>query len=300
MPGLPTKIFLYFLRAQFSGWAEGSFIEQRARQEKSARFFWMPKHLRSQIIDVDGVSSEWIENPDSDAGIILYLHGGAYTLGSANTHRDLIARLVVSTQCNALAINYRLAPENSFPAALDDTLSAYHWLLQQGIPPANIVIAGDSAGGGLALSTLVSLRDARVPLPSAAVCFSPWLDLTLSGNSIHTKASVDPILTSAILERFAHAYAAGHPLTHPLISPLFADLHGLPPILVQVGSEEILLDDSIRLAQNIRIAGGRVTLQTWDGLFHVFQMFSFIPETPRALEKVALFLAALSKGNQQR
>lgn len=294
MSSFQAKIIKPFLNLPFFGLSDRPFEQQRAQQEALMKYIPLPKSVVCQPVDVKGVSSEWIIPQDTTRGVILYLHGGAYTLGSVAVHRELIARLVCSTQRKALAINYRLAPENPFPAALDDALSAYDWLLEQGVSPANIVIAGDSAGGGLALSTLVVLRDGGMPLPSAAVCFSPWLDLTLSGISVRTKASVDPILNSAILERFARAYAKDQQLSHPLISPLFADLHGLPPILVQVGSDEILLDDSIRLAKNFREVGGNAILQTWDGLFHVFQMFSFLPEASSSFEKVALFLSTLS------
>ena len=200
MSGLLTKIFVYFLRTQFSGWSEGSITEQRARQEKSARFFKLPKQVRSQVIDIDGFSSEWIESLDSTDRTILYLHGGAYALGSVNTHRELVARLMLSTQCNALAINYRLAPENPYPSALEDTLNAYKWILSKGIDPSRIFIAGDFAGGGLAIAALLKLRDTGTTLPAGAFCFSPWLDLTLSGNTITKNEKVDPILSSSILK----------------------------------------------------------------------------------------------------
>ena len=293
MPSYQAKLATIVLRRQFTGWSTGTVVQQRARQERASRFMPLPKQVRCRPVDVAGVPAAWIETPDATQGALLYLHGGAYSLGSVDTHRELIARLAHGTRRRALAINYRLAPENLFPAALDDTVSAYRWLLAQGISPERIVIAGDSAGGGLAIAALVALRDAGTPLPAAAVCLSPWLDLTLSGASVHTQAAADPILDAASLDRYARAYAAGQPLNHPLLSPLFADLRGLPPVLLQAGGAEILFDDATRLTAAARAAGMAVTLQTWEGLFHVFQMFSFLPETARAVAQVTEFVASL-------
>ena len=293
MPSFQAKLATILLRRQFAGWSNGTVAQQRARQERSGRFMPLPKQVRCRPVDVAGVPAAWIEAPDATLGVMLYLHGGAYSLGSVDTHRELIARLARATRRRALAINYRLAPENPFPAALDDTVAAYRWLLAQGISPERIVIAGDSAGGGLAIAALVALRDAGTPLPAAAVCLSPWLDLTLSGASVRTQAAADPILDAASLDRYARAYAADQPLNHPLLSPLFADLRGLPPMLLQAGAAEILFDDATRLAAAARAAGVAVTLQTWEGLFHVFQMFSFLPETARAVAQVAEFMASL-------
>jgi acetyl esterase/lipase len=293
MPSLQARLATIVLRRQFAGWSDGTVAQQRAWQARSTRYLPLPKQVRCQPVDVDGIPAAWIETGDPSLGVVLYLHGGAYSLGSVVTHRELIARLARATRRRALAINYRLAPESPFPAALDDTVAAYRWLLAQGISPERIVIAGDSAGGGLAIAALVVLRDARTPLPAAAVCLSPWLDLTLSGASVRTQATADPILDAASLDRYARAYAAGQPLNHPLLSPLFADLRGLPPVLLQAGSAEILFDDATRLTAAARATGVAVTLQTWEGLFHVFQMFSFLPETAKAVAQVTEFVASL-------
>jgi len=281
-----------FLRWQVAGWAEGDIAQQRARQAAGSRFARLPKSARCRSADVDGVTAEWIETPEATVGVLLYLHGGAYCLGSVATHRALIARLVQVTRYRALAPDYRLAPEHPFPAALEDVTSAYRWLLTQGHAPERIALVGDSAGGGLAVAALVALRDAGTPLPAAATCFSPWFDLTLSGASVRTQAGADALLDAASLRRYARAYAADYPLEHPLLSPLYADLRGLPPLLIQVGTAEILLDDATRLASAARKAGVAVTLQTWEGLFHVFQMASFLPETGQALANVSAFLAS--------
>jgi len=283
------------MQRQLSGWYKGSIADQRDRQEKSARFFPLPKHVRCQAICVDGVPSEWIESPGTNSGTILYLHGGAYALGSVNTHRDLVARLVLSTKCNALAINYRLAPENPFPAALEDALKVYRWLLSEGHDPLRIYFAGDSAGGGLAIAALISLRDQGEPLPAGAFCFSPWLDLTLSGSTIHKNENLDPLLKQSILEVYASYYISSDKATNPYISPLHADLRGLPPIHLQSGGNEILMDDSIRFCEKAQLAGVDATLITWDDMFHVFQLIPLLPQAGDALKQVACFVSRIAQ-----
>jgi acetyl esterase/lipase len=222
---------------------------------------------------------------------MLYLHGGAFALGSINVQRELIARLVRSTKMRGLAIKYRLAPEHPFPAALEDATAAYRWLLSQGFESSQIMVAGDSAGGGLALGTMLSLRDSGEPLPAGAVCISPWTDLALTGDSALSKADLDPILDPASLQVYARYYAGDNELTTPLISPLFANLAGLPPLLIQVGTDEILLDDATRLAEKARQAGVNVTLEVWDEMFHVFQLIPFLPEAKKAIGSIAEFVS---------
>jgi len=295
MAKFSTRLIQFLIRTQFSHWSDGSIIEQRARQEKSARFFRLPKQVHSQVMAVNGISSEWLSSPTSNLGTLLYLHGGAYALGSVNSHRELIARLVIATQCNALAINYRLAPEHAFPAALEDTLSAYKWMLSQGIDPSRVVIAGDSAGGGLALAALITLRDQGMQLPAGAFCFSPWLDLTLSGDSVHKNAKLDPILSAAILQKYAAVYIHGNTASNPLISPLFGDLKKLPPIVLHSGQNEILLDDTLRFVEKATRAGVEIQWTIWDDMFHVFQLFSFLPETQKSIAQVSAFVASVIK-----
>jgi acetyl esterase/lipase len=285
-----TKIMMYFLRSQLSGWSEGTITDQRARQEKSVRFFRLPKQVRCKAISDLGVPSEWIVSPDSGTGIILYLHGGAYALGSIHSHREMIARLVLTTNCKALAINYRLAPENPFPAAFEDVIMAYEGVLSGGVAPSQICIAGDSAGGGLAIATLFALREQGIPLPAGVFCFSPWLDLTLSGDSVLKNMNHDPILSATILQKYVNYYIGNHNATDPLISPLFGDLRGLPPIHIQSGRNEILLDDSVRFYEKARQTGVDVTLKIWDDMFHVFQLFSFLPETQESTKQVSAFI----------
>lgn len=295
--GTQTKIIMYFLRKQLSGWSKGTINEQRARQEKSARFFRLPKQIRRQVITDIGVPSEWIHSPDSCSGTILYLHGGAYALGSINSHRELIARLVNTTNCRALAINYRLAPENPFPAALEDAINAYDWLISIGINPSRICIAGDSAGGGLAIATLLALREKDMPLPAGVLCFSPWFDLTLSGDSVYKNENLDPILSSSILETYVNYYIGSNKASEPMISPLFADLRGLPPIHIQSGRNEILLDDSVRFYEKAQQAGVDVTLKIWDDMIHVFQLFDFLPETKESMKQVSAFVSRVMNSN---
>lgn len=274
-----------------SGWSKGTIEEQRTRQEKMSKYAKLPADIQCQPINVEGISAEWINAPDADLGVILYLHGGAYALGSINIHREFIARLAQATKMRCLAINYRLAPEHPFPAALEDATAAYHWLLTQGVDPSQIIIAGDSAGGGLALVTMVTLRDAGEQLPAGAVCISPWTDLSLTGASIEQKSKLDPILNPTSLDMYAKYYAGEYELTSPLISPLYADLQELPPLLIQVGADEILVDDAIRLAEKARDARVDVTLEIWDEMFHIFQLIPFLPETKKAIGSIAEFVS---------
>jgi acetyl esterase/lipase len=240
---------------------------------------------------IEALDARRIKALDAGSVVVLYLHGGAYALGSINVHREWISRLAIATKTRCLAINYRLAPEHPFPAALDDTLDAYGWLISQGFDASQIIIAGDSAGGGLALAALVSLRDAGDALPAGAICLSPWVDLTLSGDSIRKRSTLDPILHPAVLKTYARYYAGNMPLTHPLISPLYADLRGLPPLLFQVGTDEILLDDAKRIAEVAKGFEVDVTLGIWKGMFHVFHLIPFLPETKQALTQIADFVS---------
>ena len=289
--GIRTKIINKLVALQMSGWSRGSIEAQRTRQERALRFVRLPADILCRATNAEGVPAEWIQAPGADSGVLLYLHGGAFCLGSINSSREWVARLARATNMRALVIDYRLAPEHPYPAALNDATAAYLWLFKTGSEPSQIILAGDSAGGGLALSTLARLRDAGHPLPAGAVCISPWTDLALTGDSIQGKAQIDPILAPGDLDRYAGYYAGGRERTEPLLSPLYADLKGLPPLLIQVGMNEILLDDAMRCAGKARKAGVDVTLETWEGMFHVFQMFPFLPETKRAVESIAKFVA---------
>ncbi|TCO44631.1 acetyl esterase/lipase [Kribbella antiqua] len=228
-----------------------------------------------------------VEGADGD-GVIFYLHGGGYVIGSARTGANLAAPLARRTGLPAVSLDYRLAPENPFPAAVDDALAAYKELLGSGRP---IVIAGDSAGGGLALATMLAARRDGLPLPAAAVVFSPWADLTLSGASLDTRGDYDPLFSRAHMEEYAEKYLAGHDPKDELASPLLADLTGLPPLLIQVGSAEVLLDDALQLAVRAAEHEVDVSLDVVAGAPHVYQlMVGLMDEADTALTRAADWL----------
>lgn len=229
----------------------------------------------------------------ADDRMILLLHGGGYATGSLITHRDLACRLSAVSGARVLLLGYRLAPEHPYPAAVDDALAAWQWLRDQGLPAQQILIGGDSAGGGLALALLLRLRAAESPLPRAAFGLSPWTDLALTGPSLQTNAATDPSLTVAQLEEYVAWYLAGTDPRTPQASPLYADLTGLPPLFIQVGTAEILYDDAHRLAQKAAAAGVTATLDEWPEMIHGWQGFAGImPEAFEALERVGEFVQA--------
>jgi acetyl esterase/lipase len=222
---------------------------------------------------------------------MLYLHGGGYVIGSITTHRELAGRLSRAAAARVLIIDYRLAPEHPYPAAVEDATTAYRWLLQNGAMPARTVIAGDSAGGGLTVATLLALRDAGEPLPAAGVCLSPWTDMEGIGESMRTKAGVDPIVQRAGLLHFADLYLHGADPRSPLAAPLYANLQGLPPLLIQVGTRETLLDDATRLATRAQAEGVEVTLEPWEDMIHVWQLFApLLPEGQQAIERIGEYV----------
>lgn len=273
---------------------ERTLLEQRADLEAMAGGAPLPDGARKELVRAGGVPAEWVWGADAgDDGAILYLHGGGYVMGSITTHRSHVARLSQATGVRGLALDYRLAPEHAFPAAVDDAVAAYEWLLDHGVAPRRVAIAGDSAGGGLTVSTLVALRDRGRPLPAAGVCLSPWVDLALTGASMDEKAAVDPMVQRDRLARMAEAYLGSTDPQAPLASPLHADLRGLPPLLVQVGTRETLLDDASRLADRARAAGVDVTYEAWDDMIHVWQCFApLLPEADEAIARIGSFLRA--------
>ncbi|WP_418955211.1 alpha/beta hydrolase [Streptomyces tritici] len=226
-------------------------------------------------------------------GRLLYLHGGGYVIGSPDTHAALAGELARRAGLRAVSVDYRLAPEHPFPAAVDDGLAAYRELLERGTGPEDLVLAGDSAGGGLTLATLLAAREAGLPQPAAAVLFSPWTDLTLAGESMRSKAEADPIFTEADIRAYADLYIGAGDRANCLASPVLADLTGLPPLLVQVGANEVLLDDAVRLAGRAGAADVEVTLEVGPSLPHVFQHFyDRLDEADAALDRAARFLDA--------
>ncbi|MEM9208254.1 MAG: alpha/beta hydrolase [Pseudomonadota bacterium] len=249
---------------------------------------------RVKYVDIAGVECDWlVPGGCQDAPVLLYLHGGAYVSGSSKTHRPMVSHIAAAAGMRALLPNYRLAPENPFPAGLNDCVKVYLELLNDGMDPANIAIAGDSAGGGMTMAVLLSLRDAGAPLPNAVVLLSPWLDLTGGGESVQSRADEDPLFDGKDMPRAAAHYAPAEELENPLISPVFADVHGLPPTLIQVGDHEILLSDSTRIAEKMTAEDVQVTLQVWRDMWHVFQFFvGRMPEAERAISDIATYLRA--------
>lgn len=233
----------------------------------------------------------WITTPAGRSRSILYFHGGGYALGSPRAHAEMISWIARAAQARVLVLDYRRAPEYRFPAALEDALLAYRWMVNSGTDLRAITVAGDSAGGGITLALLTTLRDRGEPLPSSAVCISPWVDLAMTGESIVSKAALDPLLTRESLRQFADWYLGGQDARNPLVSPLHADLRGLPPLLIQVGTSEILLDDAVRLTDRARAAGVKVTLTQYEDMPHVWHVFaSFLPEAREADREIGEFV----------
>jgi len=248
--------------------------ERRERLDALGAKYQLPGDVRAEKISANGVAAEWTITPEADPHrVILFLHGGGYISGSINSHRHMIAEAGRQARARTLALGYRLAPEHPFPAALEDAIAGYRFLLASGIAPTHIALAGESAGGGLAIATLVSLRDAGVALPACVWCSSPWVDLENSGATMTSKADVDPLIQKPYLMELAAAYLNGTDPRAPLVSPIHADLRGLPPMLIQVGSAETLLDNAIRLADVAGQADARVTLEIWPEMIHAWHLF---------------------------
>lgn len=264
----------------------------RARLELAASLFERPADVRYEPVDAGGVAAEWTLAPNADPEHTLaYFHGGAYTAGSVGSHRALATELSRVAGVRVLNVDYRLAPEHPHPAAVDDAVAVARFLREQGVAPARTAFGGDSAGGGLTVAALVALRDAGAPLPAAAVCLSPWTDLSFGFASIHERAAIDPMVRLDALSASRDRYVAGGDEKAPTVSPVFADLAGLPPLLIQVGTAEILLDDSTELAARAKRAGVDVTLEVWDDMIHVFQaFFGMLPEGRQAIDRIAAFL----------
>ncbi len=243
-------------------------------------------------IDAGGVPCQWITASGVPQDrLIIYLHGGAYATCSPTTHKDLISRLSLASGTAALGVDYRLAPEYLFPAAVEDCLAAYNWALDHGFEPENVVLAGDSAGGGLVVSVLLAARDSALPLPAAGVCFSPWVDLECTGESMSVNDHLDAFIKYEGLFARAQSYLGEADPKHPWASALYADLHGLPPLLIHVGSAETLLDDSTRLAILAKDSGVDVSFKIWDDMVHVWQLFaSVLPEGQQSIDESGKFI----------
>ncbi|WP_050627696.1 alpha/beta hydrolase [Bradyrhizobium viridifuturi] len=287
----PVERAIERLRAIYRNWTRETTVAQM-RSDWDAAFAGCSVPVTCRPVSAGGVDGEWIvpANASRDKAI-LYFHGGAFRIGSVASHRDLIARIADASGCRVLAIDYRLAPEHRFPAALDDALTAYRYLRDQGLHAADIAFAGDSAGGNLVLAAMLAARDRSLPLPAAGMLMSPWTDLAATGASYESRAEADPIHQRAMILALAKNYLGKDgDVSDPLASPLYADLAGLPPLLVQVGDRETVRDDSVELAARAKAAGVDVELQVWDGMIHVFQMFPEIAQAREAIASLAKFL----------
>jgi monoterpene epsilon-lactone hydrolase len=294
MPSFRAQIIQRIMRDAKDALLSDEPMEVRRRRFDAAarRAVRVQKCITLTTVSAHGVPADWIEPDEVETGrAILYLHGGAYTIGSPTTHRGLAGRIACSGRARVLLIDYRLAPEHPFPAALDDALASYKWLIEKGYAPEHIGIGGDSAGGGLTLATSLALRDRQEKLPAALFLLSPWTDLTFSSESIHARADRDPLLKINGEDWLIGAYTGKQPATHPYISPLFADHRGLPPTFIQVGSEEILYDDAARLEVKLNAAGVKNQFEVWDGMWHVFQGFApYVPEAQVAIDRIGAFI----------
>jgi acetyl esterase/lipase len=253
------------------GWAE-----RRQRLDEVGSHWPVADDVAFDPVDLDGVPGEWSMIAGSDASrVLMFFHGGGYCSGSIRSHRSMVAEAGRAAGIRTLAVGYRLAPEHPFPAALDDARTAWRFLRKQGIAAENVVLGGDSAGGGLTLALMLELRDAEEELPGCAWLVSPWTDLTMSGGTLATKDAIDPLIHAAYLHELADAYLpAAMDRKDPRVSPLFADLAGLPPTLIQVGSAETLLDDAARLASAAGAADVAVTLEIWPHMIHAWHLWN--------------------------
>lgn len=257
----------------------------------AGKFGKLPQGLEVLPVTVGSVPAEWI-TPKNDPRdrVMLYFHGGGYISGTCAAHRSIVAKFVAGTGIPALLFEYRLAPENRFPAALDDALTTYQWLLDQGIAPSRIVFVGDSTGGGMEMAAMLALKDKGLPLPAAAVAYSPATDFKCTGESHQTKMNVCLSPPGSALA-FGKHYAGDSDPGHPYISPLYGDLHGFPPLLIFTGGEETLRDDAIRLAEKAEQSGVEVTLRVGEGLFHCYPALApLFPEATRAMKEICTFI----------
>ena len=272
--------------------SQGATEGSRRSFERMVDDFSIDVPAKYSRVNAGGVTAEWVTAEGaSDSRVVLYFHGGGYIIGSPRTHRPMLAELSHASGARVLALDYRLAPEHPFPAPVEDAVASYRWLLNEGYDPARIAVAGDSAGGGLTVAMMVQARYVGLPVPGAAVCISPWVDMEGLGDSMETRAEADPMVMKEGLLLSAKTYLGGSDPRAPLAAPLYADLRGLPPILIQVGDAEVLLDDSTRLAGVAREAGVEVEMDVWDDMIHVWHLFApILPEGKQAISQAGEFI----------
>ncbi len=303
MPSLKSRLVIFMLthrhllrfqlkRRKTIGW-DMPISDFRRDVEKGARLFGkLPDDIEVSPVNIGDLYAEWIVPAQAPKDkVILYFHGGGYVSGTCFSHRTHVAKFVKGTGIRALLFQYRLAPEHPFPAALEDAVASYEWLLAQGIASSRIVFMGDSAGGGLVFATLIALRDKGLPLPAGSVTLSPWTDLKCTGESLVTNAGVDPLTPREAWTVFSHYYTGNADPCDPWLSPLYGNLQGLPPMLIYAGGHEVLLDDSTRLAEKAKLAGVDVRLHVGEGMFHCYPAFgSFFPEAQQAMDEICAYV----------
>lgn len=303
MPSLRSRLFIFALkhrhllsfqrkRRTTVDW-NTSVLQLREEVEKGAGFLGkLPANFDLSPITIEGISGEWMLPPQATKNkVILYFHGGGLVIGSVKAHRGIVAKFVKGSGIGALAFDYGLAPERPFPEGLNDSVTVYRYLLAEGVKPANIVLMGDSGGGNLCLATLLVLKEKGFPLPSAAVVLSPWTDLKNSGESFETNAKVDTLTWRDAQIVFSKYYAGDNDPGLPWISPLYGDLKGLPPLLIYVGGDELMRDDSIRFAAKAKDAGVDVTLRVGEGMFHCYPACApLFPEATQAMDEICTFI----------
>jgi epsilon-lactone hydrolase len=294
-------------------WGDADKLSRRARRLFGSPRFWSAGRslgLRVSRVQLPGITGEWIDPPAPLPGVLFYIHGGGYVACSARTHRPLTAALARLTRRRVFSLDYRLAPEHRFPAAFEDSLAGYRWLAaQMGGEASQIAVAGDSAGGGLSLALAVAVRDEGLPLPSCLVLFSPWTDMEGLIDAPHPNVERCAMFAPSNIDEFANAYLGDASRADPRASPIRSDLRGLPPVLIQVGERELLLEDSTRVHEKILDAGGTSELEVWPHVFHGWQMLDgLVPEARRAIDRAVSFIVrrlndsagSASAGEQQR
>ncbi len=288
------KEALRLFRDQSLNKPQASLAEMRTAAIAFGNLTSEPAGVTCTPVDAGGIPAQWL-TPEGAATeqVLMYVHGGGYVMMSAETHRKMVGHIAKAAGCRALNVDYRLAPEHPHPAAVNDAVTAYQWLLAQGIKPSAIALAGDSAGGGLCLATALKLRDLGVPLPAALAPISPWTDMEGTGESMRTRAALDLIVSPPAISQLSGVFLQGGSARDPYASPLYANLKGLPPIYIQVGDEEVLLDDSVRFADLAKKAGVDITLEIFPEMQHVFQIAAgALPEADAAVAKIGAWLKA--------
>lgn len=288
---LPIDDVIARVLAVYRKWNRNTSVAEM-RADWDRLFDAVPADAPLEQVATDRIRGGWVDAPGAALDrVTIYLHGGGFRVGSLRSHHELMAAISREAGCRVFGLDYRLAPEHAFPAALDDTCAAYEWLLDQNYKPQNIAIAGDSAGAGLAVSALLRLKTSGIPLPGAAVLMSLWSDMTASGQSYQDRAEVDPIHQRPMIRAMAQAYLGGIDPRDPSVSPLFGALEGLPSMLLQVGDRETLLSDSTSFADKARACGIDVSLEVWPNMIHVFQQFpNDLIEARQALQSIGAFL----------